>query len=988
MNKFNVKKIMKKRKLILLLIFLATATISYSQATLKGEVKDNTNELIFGVSVIIKGTTIGVTTDFDGIYKFNKEIPANAVLVFSYLGMKTKEVTVNGRKVINLILEEDSEQLDEIVVVGYGSQVKKDITGSVSTVKAETLESRGNSQLGSLLQGQATGVQVLSSSGKPSQGFSVRIRGTNSINAGSEPLYVVDGVPTTDTRSINPSDIDAVTILKDASSTSIYGAQGANGVVLITTKKGKTSKPLITFDTYTGFSQVWKTLPVLNGEQYRDLMTELGLNTNWGNFTATTDWQNKIFQSGLSKNFQLSVSGKSEKTNYYVSAGYTSQIGAVRSSELGRANFKINLDQEINDWLKVGSRIAYTSYRDVDINDNNNVNAGGVLLGALTTPSIIDVFNDDGSYTSNPFQNWENPFASTDGTQREYNSQRFLGNLYLEAKFLQNFTYKVNLGVDNFNGIYDSFLDPTRTGYGRAIKGQSINSTNSTKFYIIENTLSYKKDFSKHKVEGLIGAVTQKFLWENSSIETRNFATESVTTPNGGSEIFNASATKSEKANASFISRINYGFNDKYLLTANLRVDGSSIFGPKNRWGYFPSFSAGWRISNEDFMKNVSFINDLKLRAGWGLVGNDQITNYAYLGRVGSGANYPFGGAAQPGTFPASIENLKLKWEESAQTNIGLDVSMLDNKINLTIDAYVKNTKDLLLNAPLPTSSGFNNAIQNIGELQNKGLEFSINTKNIDNENLKWNTNFNISFNENEVINLVGQELFQGGIAGGRGEASLVREGESLGILYGYIFGGVDPQTGNAYYVDKNGNSTFTPTSEDRTIIGDANADFIYGFSNSISYKGINLSVLLEGSQGNDMLNATRIELEGMSDPKNQSTSVLNRWRQPGDITNIPRASFGNTDNSRISTRFIEDASYMRVKAITLGYDLPKSIIKKLNINSIRIYATGENLFTFTNYSGLDPEVNAFGGSNTVRGIDFGTYPQTRNILLGASFKF
>lgn len=988
MNKFNVKKIMKKRKLILLLIFLATATISYSQATLKGEVKDNTNELIFGVSVIIKGTTIGVTTDFDGIYKFNKEIPANAVLVFSYLGMKTKEVTVNGRKVINVILEEDSEQLDEIVVVGYGSQVKKDITGSVSTVKAETLESRGNSQLGSLLQGQATGVQVLSSSGKPSQGFSVRIRGTNSINAGSEPLYVVDGVPTTDTRSINPSDIDAITILKDASSTSIYGAQGANGVVLITTKKGKTSKPLITFDTYTGFSQVWKTLPVLNGEQYRDLMTELGLNTNWGNFTATTDWQNKIFQNGLSKNFQLSVSGKSEKTNYYVSAGYTSQIGAVRSSELGRANFKINLDQEINDWLKIGSRIAYTSYRDVDINDNNNVNAGGVLLGALTTPSIIDVFNDDGSYTSNPFQNWENPLASTDGTQREYNSQRFLGNLYLEAKFLQNFTYKVNLGVDNFNGIYDSFLDPTRTGYGRAIKGQSINSTNSTKFYIIENTLSYKKDFSKHKVEGLIGAVTQKFLWENSSIETRNFATESVTTPNGGSEIFNASATKSEKANASFISRINYGFNDKYLLTANLRVDGSSIFGPKNRWGYFPSFSAGWRISNEDFMKNVSFINDLKLRAGWGLVGNDQITNYAYLGRVGSGANYPFGGAAQPGTFPASIENLKLKWEESAQTNIGLDVSMLDNKINLTIDAYVKNTKDLLLNAPLPTSSGFNNAIQNIGELQNKGLEFSINTKNIDNENLKWNTNFNISFNENEVINLVGQELFQGGIAGGRGEASLVREGESLGILYGYIFGGVDPQTGNAYYVDKNGNSTFTPTSEDRTIIGDANADFIYGFSNSISYKGINLSVLLEGSQGNDMLNATRIELEGMSDPKNQSTSVLNRWRQPGDITNIPRASFGNTDNSRISTRFIEDASYMRVKAITLGYDLPKSIIKKLNINSIRIYATGENLFTFTNYSGLDPEVNAFGGSNTVRGIDFGTYPQTRNILLGASFKF
>jgi TonB-linked SusC/RagA family outer membrane protein len=988
MNTFNVNESLKIRKLILSLVIIVISTFAYSQTTLQGKVTDKSNELLFGVSVVLKGSINGVTTDFDGVFKFKKSIPNNAVLIFSYLGMKTKEINVNGRTFVEVILEEDAEQLDEIVVVGYGAQVKKDITGSVSTVKAETLESRGNSQLGALLQGQAKGVKVLSSSGKPSQGFSVRIRGTNSINAGSEPLYVVDGVPTTGTRSINPQDIDAITILKDASSTAIYGAQGANGVVLITTKKGKTSKPLVTFDAYTGFSQVWKTLPVLNGEQYRDLMTEMGLNTNWENFTAITDWQNKIFQNGLSQNYQLSVSGKSKKTNYYISAGYTAQIGAVRSAELERFNFKINLDQEIYDWLKVGSRIAYTSYRDVDVNENNNVNTGGVLLGALTTPSIIDIFNDDGSYTSNPFQNWENPLASTDGLQREYNSQRFLGNLYLQAQFLKNFTYKVNLGVDNFNGIYDSFLDPVRTGYGRAIKGQSINNTNSNKFYIIENTLSYKKDFSKHKIEGLIGAVTQKFLWENNSIETRNFATESVTTPNGGSEIFNASATKSEKANASFISRVNYGFNDKYLLTLNLRIDGSSIFGPQNRWGYFPSFSAGWRISNEKFMENISFINDLKIRAGWGLVGNDQITNYAYLGRVGSGANYPIGGTAQPGTFPASIENLKLKWEESAQTNIGIDISMLANTINLTVDAYIKNTKDLLLNAPLPTSSGFNNAIQNIGELQNKGLEFSINTVNIDKENLKWKTNFNISWNKNKVINLVGQELFQGGIAGGRGEASLVREGESLGVLYGYIFGGVDPQTGNAYYVDKNGNSTFTPTSEDRTIIGEANPDFIYGFSNSISYKGINLSILLEGSQGNDMLNATRIELEGMSDPKNQSTSVLNRWRQPGDITNIPRASFGNTDNSRISTRFIEDASYMRVKAITLGYDLPKSIIKKLNINSIRIYATGENLFTFTNYSGLDPEVNAFGGSNTVRGIDFGTYPQTRNILLGASFKF
>ena len=975
-------------KRILFFFLFFKITYSYSQTTIEGKVTDKSNQPLFGVSIVLKGTQNGVTSDFDGLYKITITNTKDAVLVFSYIGMISKEITVNGKTKIDVILEESAEQLEEIIVVGYGSQVKKDITGSVSTLKSESLESRNNSQLGSLIQGQAAGVQVLSNSGKPSQGFNVRIRGTNSINAGSDPLYVVDGVPTTDTRSINPQDISSITILKDASSTSIYGAQGANGVVLITTKKGTTSKPSITFDTYVGFSQVWKTLPVLNGEQYRDLMTEMGLNTNWNNFTGRTDWQNEVFQNGLSTNYQFSVSGKSDGTNYYVSAGHTSQIGAVRSSELERSSFKINLDQQVKDWLKIGSRIAYTSYRDVDVNDNNNVNAGGVLLGALTTPSIIGIFNDDGSFTSNPFQNWENPLASTDGIDREFNSQRFLGNLFLEATIFKDFTYKVNYGIDHNNGIFDSFLDPLRTGFGRAIKGQSINNTNSTKYYILENTLTYNKLFKNHKVEALVGGVMQKFLFENNSIQTRNFASEAVTTPNGGSELFAANATKSEKANASFISRLNYSFNDTYLFTANLRIDGSSAFGPDRRWGYFPSFSAGWRISNEAFFENITFVNDLKIRAGWGIVGNDQIANYAYLGRVGNGANYPFGGVVQPGTFPASIENLSLKWEESTQTNVGIDMSLFDSRITMTVDAYIKNTKDLLLNAPLPTSSGFSSAIQNIGELQNKGLEFSLQSKNIQTDNVQWNSSFNISFNRNKVVSLVGQQLFQGGIAGGRGEASLVREGEALGILYGYIFGGVDPQTGNAFYVDRNGVSTFTPTPDDRTIIGDANPDFIYGISNSLQYKDFSLSVLVEGSYGNDMLNATKIELEGMTDPKNQSIAVLNRWRQVGDITRVPRASFGSTDNSRISTRFIEDASYIRFKAITLGYKLPSTFSQKLQISEIKFYATGENLFTITNYSGLDPEVNAFGASNTVRGIDFGTYPQTRNILFGASFKF
>lgn len=969
------------------LVTLTGGVLLTAQTSVTGVVKDSSGNPLFGVTVLLENTVVGVTTNDEGIYSISSEFDENSVLVFSYIGFKTKSFKISGRSKIDVTLEEDTQALNEIVVIGYGSQQKKDITGAVSTINAESFESRPNIQVGSLIQGQAAGVQVLSNSGKPSEGFSVRIRGTNSINAGSEPLYVVDGVPTTDTRSINPADIDTITILKDASSTAIYGAQGANGVVLITTKRGTTSKPQVTFDSYTGASQVWRTLDVLNGEQYRDLMTELGLSTNWDSFTARTDWQKEIFQNGFSQNYQFSVSGRSESTNYFVSAGYTAQEGAVRSAELERSNFKINIDQSISDWLKVGSRIAYTRYRDVDVNDNNAVNQGGVLLGALTTPSIIGVFNDDGMFTSNPFQNWENPLASTDGLDRQFTSQRFLGNLYLEADFLRDFKFKVNYGIDDNSGIFDSFLDPFRTGFGVAIGGQSINNTNKSAYYIIENTISYKKTLNRHNIEGLIGSINQKFRFENSAIQTRNFASGSVGTPNGGSELFVATADKSERANSSFLSRVNYSFDDKYLFTANFRADGSSAFGPNNRWGYFPSFSAGWRVTEEKFMPEESFLSDFKVRAGWGIVGNDQIANYAYLGRIGAGANYPFGGSVQPGTFPASIENLELKWEESEQTNIGIDVSLFKNKISFTAEAYVKNTRDLLLNAPLPTSTGFSSAIQNIGELQNRGFEFSINSTNLQNENFKWDTNFNISFNRNEVIDLVGQEILQGGIAGGRGEASIVREGLPLGSLFGFVYGGVDPATGNAFYLDRNNVSTFTPTAEDRRIIGDANPDFFYGFSNTFSYKGFGLFVFIEGSQGNDILNATRIETEGLLDPKNQSTAVLNRWRQPGDITNIPRASFGNSDNSRVSTRFIEDGSYLRFKAISLSYDFSDSLLEKLKLKGLRLYATGENVFTITNYSGFDPEVNAFGGSNTIRGIDFGTYPQTRNLIVGLSVK-
>ncbi|MBS2211413.1 TonB-dependent receptor [Carboxylicivirga mesophila] len=981
----SIQRALYRIPMLILLCIFSILTIHAQNLTITGKVTDSSGQPIPGASIVIKTTTIGTISDIDGNYSLTGKLSPESILVYSFVGMKTQEVLVGNQATIDVTMQDDVHGLTEVVVVGYGTQEKKDITGSVALVGADELESRPNTQLGSLIQGRAAGVRVASSSGKPSQGLSIRVRGTNSITAGSEPLYVVDGIPTSDTRSINPADVETMTVLKDASSAAIYGAQGANGVVLITTKQGTSGKPKVTLDAYTGFSEVWNTLNVLNGEQYRDLMTEMGQSTDWNRYNKNTDWQKEIFQRGISQNYQLSLSGKSEQTSYYVSGGWVQQVGAVRSSEMDRANFKINLDQEVNDWLSIGTRIAYTKYRDVDVNDNNAINQGGVITGVINTPSVIGIYNEDGTFTSNPFQNWENPVASTDGSDREYRQERFLGNLYLKIKFLKDFSIKSNFGVDYSNGIYDYFLDPYRTSYGQAKKGIGTNNTDRSSYWMAENILSYNKKTGKHSIEALAGNVVQKYLWENAYITTENFASDGVKTTNGGSIITSAGNTKAEKSNVSYISRLNYAFDDKYLLTANFRADASSVFGADNRWGYFPSFSAGWRISHEGFMDDFDFLNDLKVRAGWGIVGNDQIRNYAYYGTVGSN-NYPIGGTLMPGTYPNAMDNNSLKWEESEQTNIGLDISVLNGRIQLTADAYHRKTRDLLLDAPLPISTGYQAALQNIGNLENKGLEFSLNTVNIDKE-VKWSSTFNISFNQNEVTNLVVESLPMGNIAG-RGEAILLEEGQSLGTLYGYIWGGVDPATGNAYYIDANGESTFTPTADDRQIIGNANPDFFYGLDNTVSYKGIGLTVFLEGAYGNDMLNATRIDSEGMTDPKNQLLTVNNRWRQPGDATDTPRASWANTENSRISTRFIEDGSYLRLKTVTLSYDIPQSILSKVNLSNVRVYATGENLLTFTDYSGFDPEVNAFGGSNTMQGIDYGTYPQTRNIIFGLNVTF
>lgn len=951
-----------------------------------GTVTVENGETLPGVNVLLKGSNSGTITDAEGRYRI--QAPADGTLVFSFIGYIMQEIPLSGRSEVNVVMQEDITTLEQVVVVGYGTQEKKDITGAVAVIGEEAFESRPNTQFGNLIQGKTAGVQVISPSGKPSAGFSMRIRGTSSIAGSSEPLYVVDGVPATDTRSLNPSDIESITVLKDASSAAIYGTQGANGVVLITTKKGTSATPRLEFNAYTGFSSVWRTLKVLNSEQFRDLMTEMGQTTDWSQYTANTDWQNEVFQNGRSQNYQLAVSGKHDKTTYYVSGGWMQQIGAVRSAEMDRYNFKLNFDQKLNDWISVGTNFGYTRYHDVDVSDNTNVNSGGVILGMLSTPPNIGIFRPDGTYTSNPFQDWENPISGTDAADRGYKNQRVLGNLYAEVNILPALQFRSNLGIDFQNGMYDYFLDPFKTSYGRATAGRAINSTNLSNYYIADNTLTYEKNAEDHQFSALVGAVVQKTRWENNRVEKTGFSGTAIPTTNAGAEIVGATNDKAEKSNASFISRVTYGYQDKYLLTANFRRDGSSAFGPDRRWGNFPSVSVGWRVSEEAFFDNVSFLSDLKLRVGWGLVGND-LGPYAYIGTVGTGANYPIGGVILPGTYPKSIQNNDLGWESTEQTNVGLDIAALEGRIQVSADAYLKKTSDLLLYVPLPRATGFDVGVQNVGNVENRGLEFQISSRNLVGE-LTWNTDFNISFNRNKVINILGQQYFGGGAAG-RGEPNLTVEGHPIGLFYGYVAGGVDPATGMLYYVDRNGESTFTPAPEDRTFIGDPNPDFIYGMTNTLAWKNFGLNIFLQGSQGNDIFNATRIETEGMTSYKNQSHVVLNRWRAPGDVTEIPRALPNDNANSRISTRFVEDGSYLRVKAVTLSYDLPGALLSKVRINGARLYVTGENLLTFTQYKGFDPEVSLYGidSNNTLRniapGIDFGTYPQTRNLIFGVN---
>jgi len=966
--------------------------------TVKGKVVDAaTSEPIVGANIVVEGTVTGTISGMDGGFTIN--VPnGSAVLVVSFIGMTTQRIPVAGQQFVNVALVSDVARLEEVVVTGYGTQKKKDVTGAIAVISAKELDARPAMQFGNALEGKAAGIQVIRPSGQPQAGFSIKIRGTSSITSGSDPLYIVDGVQTYNVNEINPNDIESFTVLKDASSAAIYGSSGANGVVLITTKRGRNQKTQVNFSTSLMTSQAWKKLKVLNSSQFKDLALELGLpSIDWNYYNANTNWQDLGFRSALTQNYQLAVQGGNDKTDFYLSGSVVNQEGIVINNSVKRATFKINLDHRVSDFFKIGTSIAYDRWTDISVPENDR---NGILTRMLDYVPIVGVWdkNSPNQYAVNPFiPDLENPVSTAYQPDQLYDHDRFHGNTYGELSILKTLKFKSLLGFEHSNGIYTSFQNPTQTSYGRSMDGLASESHDNFNYWVSENTLNFNQKFGDHDLAVLGGFIASRESERGLSVGSHGFGgSTAITTVTAGTVQNVPQVSIYEKSHAAFIGRLTYGYKDKYLLTSNFRADGSGQFSSANRWGYFPSFSAGWRISKESFFENITFINYLKLRAGWGLVGNDRANPYAWYGLVNPAA-YITGGQVINAYVPGTLENTALKWEKTAQYNVGLDVALLESRIAFSADYYKKKTTDLLLYVPVPASVGIpgNVALQNAGSIENSGFEFQISSRNLVKGDFTWNTDFNINFNTNKVLDVVGTVIHSGAInpAGTTYNLSIVEEGKPLGQFYGYIAKGVDPQTGMLVYKDLNNDDEITDA--DKTVIGSANPDFSYGLTNSFAYKNFTLDLFLQGVQGNDIFDATKMLTESMRLGMNQSATVLDRWKTPGDITSMPRAVKDDVTNSQPSTRFIENGSYLRVKSLTLAYNLPKALLERMKIGKLQIYATGENLLTFTKYTGFDPEVSAFSASgqdntskNTAFGVDYGTYPQSRDFIIGINVTF
>ncbi len=819
--------------------------------------------------------------------------------------------------------------------------------------------------------------------------MSVRIRGVSSIGGSSQPLYVIDGIPVTTgdfaqvgyegqginaLSDINPNDIETISVLKDAAAAAIYGARASNGVVIITTKRGSKQKSTINFNAYYGVQQAWKTLDMLDAKEWmlyrNDLAgSEVFSPDDINNIRINTDWQDVIFRTAPISNYELSSSSGNEKTSIFMSGNFFKQEGILIGTDYQRLNGRVNVDHKMTQKMTLGASIGLSYAKTNRVEGDQSLH--GPLPNGISTPAIYPIYNEDGSY------NQEGPYSNAVSIANEAINQNFsyrtISNIYADYKILPGLTFSTKWGVDFLN-FREHAYESIKTVQGAKYNGLGFETYSNVLNVVSNNYLRYQHSFGKHALEIMGGYSFEQYQNRSSFIRAQDYADPSLQYINAASTIVSASTSGFESGIQSFFGRANYNYSNKYLLTLSGRLDGSTRFGENNRNGFFPAASVAWRVAEEDFF-NVNNISELKIRASFGLTGNDDIPQFLYAALYGITA---YGG--QPGIYPSNIPNPDLKWETSTQLNLGLDLGLFDNRVNLTADVYNKQTKDLLLSRPLPTSSGFSVVTENVGEVENKGIELSLSTDNIADRDLTWSTRLNISANRNKVLKLYNKQPIDDL---GRG-SNRIEEGEAIGIFYSYEWLGVDPSTGDVVYADKNFDGEIT--TADRTKVGNPHPDFIGGITNTLGYKGIDLSFFFQGSYGNDMFNGSRLFLESLQGGDNQLAVVTQRWQKPGDITFIPDATndpVRAASNKRVSSRFIEDGSYLRLKNLTLGYSFPKQWLTNKKIAGLRVYFSGQNLLTFTQYSGLDPEVNYRGNENAIIGTDFFTYPQARAYTFG-----
>jgi TonB-linked SusC/RagA family outer membrane protein len=1044
----DIKYAVKDRQILLVNKETEPAEILV-QNKITGRVKDENGVPVPGANVTVKGTTVGTITDAGG--NFSLVLPENAkFLVVSFVGYLPQEIPIGTTSAFSVNLIPDTQSLSEVVVVGYGSQKKSDLTGSISSVKGTDLLQLPSIRSDEALQGRAAGVVVTNNDGAPGGIATIRIRGGNSITGSNNALIVIDGFQGGDLSSLNPNEIESVEVLKDASATAIYGSKGANGVILVTTKRGKIGAPVVDYSYSIGFQSVVKKIDLLNGPEYARMQNIWKSTQNlYGEpvlpfteaqiteleKTGGTDWQDELFRKAALQLHQISIKGGTDAIRYFVAGGYFDQDGLIVNTQFKRYTLRSNLDVDVNKWLKAGLNMNV-------IKDKGNIPPSGegtryvdILSQAVNSVLRFDpctpVYDEFGNYSGPPSTYGDrdvwNPMATAMGSFNELSNMTTNLNAFLEFSILKGLTFKVTGAAGIYNSDRKTYYN-SLTKNGRPVNGIGNLTDDKSVYYQNSNILTYDRIINTRHHLTLTGvAEMQSTVSYGSDFQAQGFASDltGINDIGGASQINYRTSYDSRRNINSWLGRINYGYADKYLITLSYRADGSSVFGKNNKWGYFPSASLAWRASEENFIKNLNVFSDLKFRGSWGQTGNQAIAVYGSLAKIGSGLNYPYNGFSTTdiGYGITSAPNVNLKWETTTQTDLGVDMSFFKGRLTATVDVYKKKTTDLLLNRPVPFYTGAPSAqlLDNVGSVENKGIEITIGADPVTGS-FRWNTSVNFTLNRSKVLKLVnslpmGLRTNTGGgyqIYNATSNSLMyLREGEPMGQMRGYIVDGTWAESereealsygqlpGDQKYRDMDKDGRITEAG-DVTLIGNSLPDFVFGWNNSISYKNFTLSFLIQGCKGNDIFNATRIQIEAPS--KGTSTALNDRWTIDNQDTDVPaftdqltrrdallgipsKVSLGRSPN-RLS-RYVEDGSYARLKNVTLGFDLPKSLIGKIGMTNLRTYIMAANLLTLTKYSGYDPEVSSFNVStDAVRGIDLSNYPTVKTITIGINVTF